>query len=107
MRTGLIAVCLTFLFRTSDVGAVTMLGAGNLSCGSWIAQRDEMVRQLNISWVLGYLSGMNLMADKDFLKSYEVNGITEAINKYCRENPLNNITDAATDTAIQMRKMKR
>ena len=107
MRTGLIAICLTFLLMASNVGATTVLGSGGLSCGHWLDGEKQSVRNIDISWVLGYLSGLNLTSQINFLQGYDHKGIAAAIDKYCRENPLKDVADAADDVAKQMKRMKR
>lgn len=108
MKLGLIAICLTFVLGASDVRANTYLGSGATSCGEWINEQDNIIlHKSRRLWVLGYLSGLNALSSVDFLKGFEAEGISAAIDKYCRENPLNDVADAALNVAAQMRKMKK
>lgn len=107
MKAKLIAICLIFFSAASGVRAATYLGGGASSCGDWLTEKSEIVRNTRTSWVLGYLSGWNAMAPKDFLANYEYKGIEAAIDKYCRENPLKQVIDASNDVAIQMMRMSK
>jgi hypothetical protein len=107
MRTGFVAICLTFILGFSNAWAKTYLGSGLVSCGQWLDGEKQGVRNLHLNWVLGYLSGLNLTSQIDFLREYEHKGIAAAIDKYCRENPLKQVIDAADDVAEQMKRMKR
>lgn len=107
MKARLIAICLTFLLGFSNAWANKYLGSGGASCGQWLDGEKQGVRNLDLNWVLGYLSGLNLTSQIDFLRGYEHKGIAAAIDKYCRENPLKQVIDAADDVAEQMKRMKR
>lgn len=109
MRAGFVAICLTFVLVFPDALADPrrLIGSAGLSCGEWINEKNEVVRLGRRSWVLGYLSGLNALSSVDFLKGFEVEGISAAIDKYCRENPLNDVADAATNVAGQMIRMKK
>jgi hypothetical protein len=107
MRAGLITIFLTFIFNVQNALAVDRIyiGSGDASCGEWIAEKHMLThRQL---WVLGYLSGLNKKSPVDFLKDYEVKGISLAIDNYCQQNPLKKVINAADDVAEQMLRMKK
>jgi hypothetical protein len=109
MKVALTAICLTFLLSASDAvaGKRAYIGSGATSCGEWIAERDQILRESRKLWILGYLSGQNALSSVDFLSGFEVEGISAAIDKYCRENPLNKAVDAADNVAGQMLRMKK
>jgi hypothetical protein len=108
MKARLITVCLTFVLLGPEVRANTILGSGATSCGKWLAEQNEpFLHRGRRLWVLGYLSGLNKFSSVDFLKNFEVDGIAAAIDKYCRENPLKDMNDAADDVARQMIRMTK
>lgn len=107
MKYRLIAICLTLLLGCSNAWANKYFGSGGASCGEWLAGEKQGVRNLDLSWVLGYLSALNLNSQTDFLRGYEHKGIAAAIDKYCRENPLKKVIDAADDVAEQMKRMNK
>ncbi len=107
MKARLIAIFLTVFLGTSDIRAGTVIGSGTMSCGEWIAEKNEIMRNTHISWVVGYLSGANAIHGGDFLNGYEYLGIAGAIDKYCRENPLKRVYSAANDVIAQMTGMKK
>ena len=107
MRAGFVAICLTFILSAPDAQSNTLIGSGTASCGEWISEQNELVRSARRLWVLGYLSGLNALSSVDFLKGFEVEGISAAIDKYCRENPLKDVAEATLNVAAQMRRMKK
>jgi hypothetical protein len=77
----------------------TQYGPGGVTCGEWQqhrSTRNTAVFQLE-AWVAGFLSGYNLASDIDFLapKATEV-AYYAWIDNYCRQNPLNRVSEAAT-----------
>lgn len=107
MRAGLIAICLTFVLGTSDARAGVVIGSGAMSCGEWIAEKNIIMRNTHISWVVGYLSGANEMHGGNFLDGHEYLGIAAAIDNYCTENPLKKVVYAANNVMAQMIGMKK
>jgi hypothetical protein len=108
MKAKLITICLIFVSAASGAqGTRDYLGSGNSSCGEWLTEKNEMLQDMRTNWVLGYLSGINFMASKNFLDSYEYKGIKAAVDKYCRENPLKKVVDASNDIAFQMMRMTK
>jgi hypothetical protein len=107
MKNLLVILCLAAV-TCSAQAQIRIMGSGADSCGNWNAEKKEVIRQADIGWVLGYLSGVAAVSGKNFLKGYDVNSIAGAIDKFCRDNPLKNVDEACDDVAIQMVKaMKR
>ena len=76
---------------------------GYVSCGSYleaIENDDVQFYSLQITWIMGLLSGMNLIVDTfeiegAFLhKVPDYNTIKYSIEKYCKDNPMNDALDA-------------
>jgi len=86
-------------------------GAGWSSCGTWTAARraNGFDAQIQVSWVLGYLSGLNDSLDKnhDFLAGQDAQGITAWIDNFCAAQPLKQIFDAADALREELAKNRR
>ena len=66
------------------------------------------------SWAQGYLSGTNdfraraLKAEaKDLVLVPDLDTILAYLDKYCRENPLNNVADGSSALYIELSRAKR
>lgn len=72
-------------------------GTGNDSCGSWLSERKFNQAGLSEQWVLGWVSAFDFicMKEKTALNGVNAESIWAYIDKYCRENPLNNVVDGA------------
>ena len=90
----------------SNVQAVTFMGSGTISCGSYLKEKESMqfVHLGNISWIVGFLSGVASASGDDVLKNTDSNAIEAAVTKYCQENPLQNVMDASTNVYFQLKK---
>lgn len=66
---------------------------GTPSCGEWIAHRKESdtLALSNTSWLVGYLSGLAVGADRNFLPGTDNTAIFSWMDNYCRSNPLKDI----------------
>lgn len=85
-----------------------MVGPLEFFCGKWVNTAKNTPRhEVLKTWIFGYLSGINVaMADPDFLKGRDVDGITAWVDNYCRRNPLHQIT-IAIDRLIEELRAKR
>jgi hypothetical protein len=125
MKARLIAMFMAFVLSAPDARSNTYIGSGRVSCGDWLASSESM-RVHRQNWIMGYLSGLNSNSSEpitaeclvclaqncpyptiDFLAEHTANGITAAIDKYCRENPLKKVIDAADDVAGQMKRLNK
>jgi hypothetical protein len=106
MKAVLIAICLTFVLGASDVRAITVLGSGAVSCGSYLKAKDSMpiVHAANISWIMGFLSGVAAAKRSDVLNNTDSDAIEAAVTKYCQENPLGYVAEASTNVYFQLNK---
>ncbi len=88
----------------SNVQAVTFMGLGTLSCGKYIKDKEskEIVHALNISWVVGFLSGAVSTSGNDVLKGTDIYAIEGVVTKYCQENPLKNLSDASNNVFLRL-----
>src|SRR5262249_60363407 len=73
--------------------AITVMGAGASSCGAWTQSRQSHLDGVPVSWVLGYLSGINVYGGTtaDLLKGLDRNAIESWIDNYCQTHPLDHI----------------
>jgi hypothetical protein len=73
-------------------------GVGGDSCGAWINARAKSDAARHGSWVLGYISALNVwgvIGREDALKNVDAAGIYQWLDTYCQENPLETIATAA------------
>jgi hypothetical protein len=67
---GMIVAVLLLLVSAGPVSAKKIMGLGNGSCGSWIEARRTNAPTITEAdlleqWVVGYLTGANVMASMD------------------------------------------
>ena len=76
---------------------VTMIGAGNNSCGAWTAAKSSGKRIEYVGWLLGYATGVNVEkgAARDVLKDTDADAIVGWMDNFCANAPLVRIEMAA------------
>lgn len=94
MRT-FVAILTLFTAGAAFSQGVRVQGVGTFSCGKYIQLRAEQNNAQDsafISWVWGYVSGFNMEAKAPTSRETPDGPSTLAyIDKYCRENPLDNV----------------
>lgn len=105
MKKIIVGISLLIAISTSAHAGVLVLGSGVVSCGKWTKEPNAKNSRLN--WVLGYLSGLNFMTREEVLERADSAGIEGAINKYCLENPLEDVVEAANNVFAQLKRMAR
>lgn len=93
----------------TSTGQFALSGAGTSSCGKYIAASSkEDVVLFYISWVQGFLSGMNIGyargAKLEFIVLPDSDTIKLYLDRYCRDNPLKTPLDGALDLYDKIRK---
>ena len=94
--TGLIVLSLT----ATSLAAQTWIGFGGASCGSWTEQRrtNSVLSAAYLTWVLGFLSGVNMETviskGPDFLENVDKGAIAGWLDNYCRAQPLDDLNTA-------------
>ncbi len=79
-------------------------GAGNASCGNWVAEKnDPVVNAFQLSWVLGYATGVGYTSTADFNET-DSEAIRLFVSNYCQSHPLENVIDAARVLMQQLKK---
>jgi len=79
-------------FAQSSTGQA-LSGAGTTSCGQYIEHSDDShLSNLYVTWAQGFLSGLNIannvIAKQEFVLLPDGASIKAYLDKYCRENPL-------------------
>nr|WP_294545446.1 hypothetical protein [uncultured Rhodopila sp.] len=101
MRKTLLATVLTVGLLVGSAGTgfadVTVIGAGNSSCGTWTAERQKAYSQGYSQWVWGFLSGIGYAGKGEFdpLHNMDGKGVAGWIDNYCRDHPIEDISAAA------------
>ena len=87
-------------------GGYTVYGEGIHSCAKILEEhrKDTARYQFYIIWTGGFMSAAGAYNDteKTFLDVADIDGIMHLIREYCEENPLNDLTDAAENVALQL-----
>jgi hypothetical protein len=80
-------------------------GPGTISCGKWTAEAQGPLnnRQFNLSWVLGYITGVGAALDKSMsLTKTDSAGMAAWIDQYCAKNPLSTLEKASEELATTL-----
>lgn len=90
--------------------AVTVKGMK--SCDAWVKNRAEqpapsLDAMVDSAWLAGYLSGVAVARNIDFLKGVDVNIIKSWMDNYCSSHPLDLMGDAADALSIELKKRMR
>ncbi len=73
-----------------------LLGFDDMSCAAWTASKDDRdVRNSQIVWVRGFLSGHNYGQQSQQVSSISSGTIEQYVNRYCTQNPTGAFSDAA------------
>jgi hypothetical protein len=95
MFIAVVAACLSS--AVTDADAVIVGGAR--SCGSWMESHNSGESSWTgiaaESWVMGYLSGLAVGKNKNFLDGIDSSSLYLWITNYCRANPLDNTATAS------------
>jgi hypothetical protein len=80
-------------------------GVGGESCGTWTAARKGNNTSRQGSWLLGYLSALNLwgvIGQKDALAGTDATGIYAWMDGYCQSHPVETIATGAGELACEL-----
>lgn len=91
---------------SANSNAVTVKGME--SCGAWVKNRagqpaPSRSAKVDSAWLAGYLSGVAVARDIDFLKGVDDNTIKLWMDNYCRSHPLDLIGYAADALSIELK----
>jgi hypothetical protein len=87
-------------------GQAWYYGAGDSSCGTWLANRKEGNWYTDGQWVLGWLSAAGYYDVRGDLRETDSDAVDAWLDKYCREHPLNTIKAAAASLVDELPKTK-
>ena len=83
-----------------------MMGPGVSTCGAWVANRKTSRSSLASAWaefwLLGYLSRASFQHQGDILGGTDSQGLFAWVDKYCAENPLDLVVDAADQLEAEL-----
>ena len=83
----------------------TMFGYGATTCGQYLDEVKSSARDASMaeSWALGFISAMNAhVFTKDALEPTDAGGIKAAVRLHCEKNPLDRISNAANEVALEL-----
>jgi hypothetical protein len=102
---GMLAVGLMLSGVVNTASAVTIRGAS--SCGDWVQEQNKNSDwNTNHTWLIGYLTGIAIGTNKDFLKGTDNPSIYLWMDNYCRQNPLKDMADGGLDLFFELKKQK-
>jgi hypothetical protein len=97
---------LAFGFSTHSNGAssnrVATMGA--VSCGKWVENRTMRFAISYEYWLHGYLSGIAIGTNKNFLEGTDGDSLDLWMDDYCQKNPLNSIGNGGSALAMELMK---
>lgn len=106
MRKDIYMILFVGLLISNGAEAVTTFG--NRSCGTWVKDREaKSVNEMTAEfWLVGYLSGLAMLSNKDFLANTDTTSIYLWMDNYCKTNPLETIIDAGFKLGIELMNRK-
>jgi hypothetical protein len=89
-----------------------------MGCNSWTSDRKEAANGKGAevfsdswgkSWILGYLSALNMSLgeEKDTLAAVDGETVFLWVDKYCDKNPNKQLYEAALDLFIKLKKISK
>lgn len=81
---------------------------GMKSCAVWVKNRAEQPAPslgaiIDSTWLAGYLSGVAVARNVDFLKGVDENTVKVWMDNYCASHPLDLVGDAADALSIELK----
>lgn len=89
-----------------STGASALVVVGDRGCGVWVKDREEkgFAEGLDKSWLNGFLTGIAVSAQVDFLKDSNAESNYLWIDNYCKTNPLDDLSLAGAKLASELKK---
>ncbi len=84
---------------SGDTGDYLVLGTGGKSCGAFLEnkKKEQLIHSINMSWVLGYITGYNKTLKKVVGSNIDVPAMSQYLINYCEKNTLDSLESAAAD----------
>ena len=101
LTVAVVAILLSAPVEAADkFGRYKTMGLGKVSCTEFLQHEKEnrWLAKLMTSWSLGYLTAVNQIQEGtiNIIGLTDEDGVSEWINKYCREHRYSNYSDALT-----------
>jgi len=82
---------------------------GTVACGDWVKERksEGLLTAVHQAILVGFLSGLALATDKDFLKGTTNESLFLWVDNYCQKTPLENIYMAGMLLSIELQKKNK
>jgi hypothetical protein len=105
----LVIAIAVFSCSSTNASAVQIRGVG--SCGEWITETTETPTKFNTrfydeAWLIGYLSGLAVGTNTDFLAGTDHQSIYLWVTNYCQANPLDDLAKAAKALYMKLKERK-
>ncbi len=86
----------------ADAGAVAT--RGGVTCAQWLQDKKADAWEITADqfWLLGYLSGLAVGLNQDFLRSQSNDAIYSWIDNHCLANPTQGLGEAANALASEL-----
>ena len=103
MKRALVVVAMLLLLTTRLKAGSTIVGAGSQSCKAWTnRKKNPVVKEAFESWVMGFVSGLNVSGDREIVGGGEFSAIVAWMDRRCSSNPSDQIGVAALDLAMEL-----
>jgi hypothetical protein len=81
-------------------------GPGGSTCGQYLESGEiQLLRQLHVSWIQGFISGMNMARAKqgqELVELPDAPSIEAYMDKFCRDHPLDPMYQGAFDLSLEI-----
>ena len=94
------------IFNTAAFDAQAVEVRGTPTCSGWIKQKGTLQGSGNKGWLVGFLSGVAVESDKDFLLGTDSDALFLWVDNYCQANPLNDVALAGWALSVELRLKK-
>ena len=86
----------------ADAGS-TIIGAGSQTCTAWTnRKKNKVVKGSFESWLVGFISGLNLSGERDMIGGGDFDAITEWMDRHCLATPSERIGILALDLGMEL-----
>ena len=91
-------------YKPVQVPSSAVMVRGMPSCGQWVKDRhnNDWSDVDDQNWLLGYLSGIAVTSNQDFLRTADNVSLFLWVDNYCHRNSLNSLDDAGGALAKEL-----
>ena len=95
-------IILLSTYSIADAGS-TIIGAGSQTCTAWTnRKKNKVVKGSFESWLVGFISGLNLSGERDMIGGGDFDAITEWMDRHCLATPSERIGILALDLGMEL-----